>query len=221
MNLKGGVDAAMGSISAARLNLGLLVVAVILFGFGFNYINLSKAEALAAEERVRVLEVQRLDLERQVEEAVQGYELLVDSLAEAHDSIAEVRARAVERASSASRSFDEGVGVLRDSLEAYDGLGAILDEIQADHRDEVQAYQEQVETLEADKVLLWQRVEALDSMWVTEQRVNDALRREITALNEESDAWKSLAIPGIMSRVGRAVPYVVAGIGIGTLLARS
>jgi hypothetical protein len=85
----------------------------------------------------------------------------------------------------------------------------------------VQAYQEQVETLEADKVLLWQRVEALDSMWVTEQRVNDALRREITALNEESDAWKSLAIPGIMSRVGRAVPYVVAGIGIGTLLARS
>jgi chromosome segregation ATPase len=196
---------------------GVLVV----LGFAYNYASGARADAVAAEERVHVLEAERMDLERQVEEATQGYELLVDSLAEAHDSIAEVRARAVERASSASRSFDEGVGVLRDSLEAYDGLGAILDEIQADHRDEVQAYQEQVETLEADKVLLWQRVEALDSMWVTEQRVNDALRREITALNEESDAWKSLAIPGIMSRVGRAVPYVVAGIGIGTLLARS
>tara|TARA_R110001592_G_scaffold87421_3_gene258236 strand:- start:2816 stop:3436 length:621 start_codon:yes stop_codon:yes gene_type:complete len=194
---------------------------LIALGFAYSYASGARADAVAAEERVHVLEAERMDLERQVEEATQGYELLVDSLAEAHDSIAEVRARAVERASSASRSFDEGVGVLRDSLEAYDGLGAILDEIQADHRDEVQAYQEQVETLEADKVLLWQRVEALDSMWVTEQRVNDALRREITALNEESDAWKSLAIPGIMSRVGRAVPYVVAGIGIGTLLARS
>ena len=194
---------------------------LVALGFAYSYASGARADAVAAEERVHVLEAERMDLERQVEEATQGYELLVDSLAEAHDSIAEVRARAVERASSASRSFDEGVGVLRDSLEAYDGLGAILDEIQADHRDEVQAYQEQVETLEADKVLLWQRVEALDSMWVTEQRVNDALRREITALNEESDAWKSLAIPGIMSRVGRAVPYVVAGIGIGTLLGRS
>ena len=194
---------------------------LIALGFAYSYASGARADAVAAEERVHVLEAERMELERQVEEATQGYELLVDSLAEAHDSIAEVRARAVERASSASRSFDEGVGVLRDSLEAYDGLGAILDEIQADQRDEVQAYQEQVETLEADKVLLWQRVEALDSMWVTEQRVNDALRREITALNEESDAWKSLAIPGIMSRVGRAVPYVVAGIGIGTLLGRS
>ena len=82
----------------------------------------------------------------------------------------------------------------------------------------MQAYQEQVETLEADKALLWQRVEALDSMWIREQEVNTALRREVAALNEESDAWKAIATPSIISRVGRAVPYVLAGVAIGSLL---
>ena len=191
---------------------------MILLGLGFSYVDSSKADALIAEERVRVLEIERADLERQVEEALQGYEVLIDSLDHAHDSIAEVRARAIERASDASISFEEGVGVLRDSLEAYEGLGVILDEIQSDHRIEVQAYQEQVETLETDKVLLWQRVEALDSMWIKEQQVNDALRREIVALNEEADAWEAIATPSIMRRVSRAVPYVLAGVGIGTLI---
>ena len=205
----------------SSINLKAVVVALVtiaLLGFGLSVINSSRADALAAEERVRLLEIERLDLERQVEEAFEGYEILRDSLDQAHDSIAEVRARAVERASNASVSFNDGIRVLRDSLESYDGLGVILDEIQADHLDEVQAYQEQVETLEADKVLLGQRVAVLDSMWVTEQRVGDALRREIAALNEESDAWKAIVIPDIMSRIGKAVPYVVAGIGIGVLI---
>ena len=205
----------------SSINLKAVVVALVtiaLLGFGLSVINSSRADALAAEEKVRLLEIERLDLERQVEEAFEGYEILRDSLDQAHDSIAEVRARAVERASNASVSFNDGIRVLRDSLESYDGLGVILDEIQADHLDEVQAYQEQVETLEADKVLLGQRVAVLDSMWVTEQRVGDALRREIAALNEESDAWKAIVIPDIMSRIGKAVPYVVAGIGIGVLI---
>tara|TARA_R100001086_G_scaffold167896_1_gene91198 strand:+ start:92 stop:721 length:630 start_codon:yes stop_codon:yes gene_type:complete len=205
----------------SSINVKAVVVALVtiaLLGFGLSVINSSRADALAAEEKVRLLEIERLDLERQVEEAFEGYEILRDSLDQAHDSIAEVRARAVERASNASVSFNDGIRVLRDSLESYDGLGVILDEIQADHLDEVQAYQEQVETLEADKVLLGQRVAVLDSMWVTEQRVGDALRREIAALNEESDAWKAIVIPDIMSRIGKAVPYVVAGIGIGVLI---
>lgn len=205
----------------SSINIKAVVVALVtiaLLGFGLSVINSSRADALAAEEKVRLLEIERLDLERQVEEAFEGYEILRDSLDQAHDSIAEVRARAVERASNASVSFNDGIRVLRDSLESYDGLGVILDEIQADHLDEVQAYQEQVETLEADKVLLGQRVAVLDSMWVTEQRVGDALRREIAALNEESDAWKAIVIPDIMSRIGKAVPYVVAGIGIGVLI---
>ena len=205
----------------SSINIKAVVVALVtiaLLGFGLSVINSSRADALAAEEKVRLLEIERLDLERQVEEAFEGYEILRDSLDQAHDSIAEVRARAVERASNASVSFNDGIRVLRDSLESYDGLGVILDEIQADHLDEVQAYQEQVETLEADKVLLGERVAVLDSMWVTEQRVGDALRREIAALNEESDAWKAIVIPDIMSRIGKAVPYVVAGIGIGVLI---
>ena len=199
-------------------NIAVVIGVMILLGLGFSYVESSKADALIAEERVRVLEVERAELERQVEEALQGYEVLIDSLDHAHDSIAEVRAQAAERASDASRSFEEGVGVLRDSLEAYDGLETILNEIEYDHRIEVQAYQEQVETLEADKALLWQRVEALDSMWIKEQQVNDVLRREITALNEEADAWEALATPSIISRVKRAAPYVLAGVGIGTLL---
>ena len=206
----------MSSINVKAVVVALVTIALL--GFGLSVINSSRADALAAEEKVRLLEIERLDLERQVEEAFEGYEILKDSLDQAHDSIAEVRARAVERASNASVSFNDGIRVLRDSLESYDGLGVILDEIQADHLDEVQAYQEQVETLEADKILLGQRVAVLDSMWVTEQRVGDALRREIAALNEESDAWKAIVIPDIMSRIGKAVPYVVAGIGIGVLI---
>jgi len=198
--------------------IAIVIGALIVLGFGFNYFDSSKADALIAEEKVRVLELERVELEEQVEEAAQDYEMLKDSLDQAHDSIAEIRTESIQRASDASISFEEGVGVLRDSLEAYEGLGIILDKIEYDHRIEVQAYQEQVETLEADKALLWQRVEALDSMWIREQEVNTALRREVAALNEESDAWKAIATPSIISRVGRAVPYVLAGVAIGSLV---
>ena len=198
--------------------IAIVISALIVLGFGFNYFDSSKADALIAEEKVRVLELERVKLEEQVEEAAQDYEILKDSLDQAHDSIAEIRTESIQRASDASISFEEGVGVLRDSLEAYEGLGIILDKIEYDHRIEVQAYQEQIGTLETDKVLLWQRVEALDSMWIKEQQVNDALRREITALNEEADAWEAIATPSIMRRVSRAVPYVLAGVGIGTLI---
>ena len=131
---------------------------VVALGFAYSYASGARADAVAAEERVHVLEAERMVLERQVEEATQGYDLLVDSLAQAHDSLAEVRAEAVVTASEASRSFNDGIGVLRDSLQAYDGLEEILDQVQADHEKEVTAYQVQVQTLEADKVLLSQRV---------------------------------------------------------------
>ena len=192
--------------------IAIVVGVMALLGLGFTYIDASRADALIAEEKVRLLEIERADLERQVEEALQGYEVLKDSLDHAHDSIAEVRAEAAERALDASISFEEGVGVLRDSLQAH------LDEIESDHRAQVEAYEVQIETLEADKSLLWQRVEALDSMWIREQEVNTALRREVAALNKESDAWKAIATPSIMSRVGRAVPDVLAGVAIGTFV---
>ena len=80
------------------------------------------------------------------------------------------------------------------------------------------AYQTQIATLEADNVLLWQRVESLDSMWVREQEVNQALRLEVAALNEESDAWRSVANKNIFRRIGGAVPYVLAGVAIGSLV---
>ena len=191
---------------------------LVALAFAYSYASGARADAVAAEERVHVLEAERMELERQVEEATQGYELLVDSLAQAHDSLAEVRAEAVVTASEASRSFERGFDVLRDSLGAYDGLVEILDQAQMDHNEEVTAYQVQIQTLEADKVLLFQRVTVLDSLWVLEQGVNESLRAEIGALHEEADAWERLANTSFLGGLAGAVPYALAGAGIVLLI---
>jgi len=196
----------------------IVIVVMILLGFGFNYLDSSRADALIAEEKVRVLEAERVELERETEEALLTYELLQDSLDEAHDSIAEIREGAKNRATESSLAFKENVSILRDSLEGYGGLEAILDTLTASHLREVSAYQDQVATLEADKVLLWKRVEALDSMWIREQEVNQALRNEIVALNEESDAWRRVATPDLFKRLSGAVPYLIVGAGVGLLV---
>jgi len=180
----------------------------------------ARERALIAEEKVRVLEEDRIELEVEFGQAEQDYELLKDSLDEAHDSIAEIREDAKNRAVESSVAFEENVLILRDSLEAYDGLGAILDTLRALHFREVSAYQEQVEILEEEKALLWKRVEATDSMWVMEQRINDALRREVTALNEEVDAWKKVGSPGLFKRVADASYYVALGMFGGFLIAQ-
>jgi hypothetical protein len=142
----------------------------------------------------------------------------VDSLAGAHDSLAEVRAEAAETASEASRSFERGFDVLRDSLGAYDGLVDILDQVQADHQEEVAAYQVQIQTLEADKALLFGRVAALDSLWVLEQSVSESLRIEISALHEEADAWERLANTNFLGGLRGVAPYALAGVGIVLIL---
>ena len=197
----------------------VVVLGVIaLLGIIFNSYAHARERALVAEARVGVLEEERLVLEEEFEEATRSYEALLVELDESHDSIAEVRGVAIATATEASVSFDANVGVLRDSLEAYEGLEAILDTIQATHVREVEAYQEQVQTLEADNALLWKRVEAVDSMWIREQEINSALRREISALHEEADAWEDLATPGIIGRIGGSVPYILGGVAIGVLV---
>ena len=180
----------------------------------------ARERALIAEEKVHVLEEERIELEVEFERAEQDYGLLTDSLDEAHDSIAEIREDAKNRAVESSVAFEENVLILRDSLEAYDGLGAILDTLRASHLREVSAYQEQVEILEEEKALLWKRVEATDSMWIMEQRINSALRLEIVALNVEADAWKEVGSPGLLRRIGGATPYVALGMIGGFLITR-
>jgi len=49
-----------------------VVGVLVALGFAYSYANGARADAVAAEERVRVLEVERMELERQVEEATQG-----------------------------------------------------------------------------------------------------------------------------------------------------
>ena len=206
-------------------NFNVLLVASVLVlllfsGIIFTSHARARERAVVAEEKVRVLEDERVGLETEFEQAVQDYGLLKDSLDEAHDSIAKIREGAKNRAAESSVAFEENVLILRDSLEAYDGLEAILDTLRASHIREVSAYQEQVEILEEEKALLWKRVEATDSMWMMEQRINDALRREIVALNVEADAWREVGSPGLLQRIGGATPYVAIGMLGGFLIAR-
>tara|TARA_R100000687_G_scaffold61102_1_gene49328 strand:- start:206 stop:838 length:633 start_codon:yes stop_codon:yes gene_type:complete len=196
---------------------GVLFILVI----GLRGFSNVRADALIAEERVRVLEEERIELERQMEEAAEGYEVLRDSLDQAHDSIAEVREEAVARAFIASVDFATDLGVLRDSIGAIQpdsGLEEIVDRIQEDHETQVQAYEVQIETLEADNLLLWRRVEVSDSLWVQEQNLNESLRSEIAALNQESDAWQRAANPSIFKRLGGSIPYILVGAGAMILL---
>ena len=196
---------------------GILLILML----GLRGFSNAKAEALVAEERVRVLEGERIELERQMEEAAEGYEVLRDSLDQAHDSIARVREEAVARASSASISFAMDLGMLRDSINVVQpdsGLGEIVDRIQADHETQIQAYEVQIETLEADNLLLWRRVEVSDSLWIQEQNLNASLRNEIAALHQESDAWQRAANPNIFKRLGGSIPYILVGAGAIVLL---
>ena len=201
-----------------KLLLGAALIAFL--GIIFNSYAGARERALIAESKVLLLEEERRELERELEESVRDYMGLIVELDQAHDSISEIREDAENRATESSLSFEENVLILRDSLENYDGLGAILDTLRATHLREVSAYQDQVATLEADKALLWQRVEATDSMWVREQEINDVLRREVAALNEESDAWKKVASPGLVKRVADASYYVALGMFGGFLIAQ-
>ena len=201
-----------------RLLLGVALIAFL--GIIFNSYAGARERALVAEARVHVLEEERMGLELEFEQAVESYELLKTNLDQAHDSIAEIREDAENRAVESSLSFEENVLILRDSLESYDGLGEILDTLRATHLREVSAYQDQVATLEADKALLWKRVEATDSMWIMEQRINSALRREVAALNVEADAWKEVGSPGLFRRISGAAPYVALGMVGGFLITR-
>jgi len=198
----------------------LTFVTVTGLGIIFSSYAGARGRAIVAEEKVRVLEEERIELEVEFERAEQDYELLKDSLDQVHDSIAEIRESAKNRATESSIAFEENVLILRDSLESFEGLGVILDTLRAIHLREVSAYQDQITTLESDKVLLWKRVEATDSMWIREQEVNDVLRREIVALNEEADAWKDVGSPGLFRRIGGATPYVAIGMIGGFLITR-
>ena len=196
---------------------GVLLILIL----GLRGFSNAKVEALLAEERVRVLKEERIELERQMEEATEGYEILRDSLDQAHDSIAEVREEAVARASRASISFATDLEMLRDSINIVQpdsGLGEIVDRIQADHETQVQAYQVQIETLKADNLLLWRRVEVSDSLRIQGQNLNASLRIEIAALNQESDAWQRAASPNIFKRLGGSIPYILVGAGAMVIL---
>ena len=199
-------------------SIAVAVGVLLLLVFGFNYVDSARTDALVAEGRVQVLEAEREELEQEVEEAVQNYESLKDSLGQVQDSLAEVREQAENDVLTSSVSFEENLTILRDSLEDRSALAAVLDTLESNHQKVVEGYEVQVASLEWDKQILLTRVESLDSLWVMEQRLNESLRKEITALNQASDAWKRAATPTVFSRLRGAVPYIVVGAGAVLLL---
>ena len=199
-------------------SIAVAVGVLLLLVFGFNYVDSARTDALVAEGRVQVLEAEREELEQEVQDAVQNYESLKDSLGQVQDSLAEVREQAENDVLTSSVSFEENLTILRDSLEDRSSLAAVLDTLESNHQKVVEGYEVQVASLEWDKQILLTRVESLDSLWVMEQRLNESLRKEITALNQASDAWKRAATPTVFSRLRGAVPYIVVGAGAVLLL---
>ena len=200
--------------------IGILVIFGLLSfsGIIFNSNTAARVRAEVAEEKVGELETERLKLESELLESKEDYTLLRDSLDQVHDSLAEIRESAKNDALRSSVSFNDNLTTLRDSLANRSGLESLLDTLEMNHQKEVTAYRVQVATLEQDKAILWKRVETLDSLWVMEQKLNESLRLEVTALNEEADAWKSVSNRGVFSRVGGAVPYVLAGFALGSFI---
>ena len=197
------------------------IAAVLAFsGIIFSGNSEARNRALVAESRVEELEMQRLKFEDQLLESYKYYDVLKDSLDQAHDSLAEIRESAKNDALTSSLSFNDNLATLLDSLESQSGLASLLDTLELNHQKEVSAYQVQVAVLEEDKLLLWRRVQTLDSIWTMDQKLNASLRLEITALNEESDAWKSVANPSIFRRAGRTIPYILAGVALGSVISR-
>jgi DNA repair exonuclease SbcCD ATPase subunit len=199
-------------------SIAIAVGVVFLLFFGFDYMDSARMDALVAEGRVEVLEAEREELEQEVEEAIQNYESLKDSLDQVQDSLAEVREQAENDVLTSSVSFEENLTILRDSLEDRSSLAAVLDTLESNHLKVVEGYEVQVASLVWDKQILLTRIDSLDSIWSRDQRVNEALRKEVTALNQASDAWKRAANPGVFKRLRGAVPYIVVGAGAVLLL---
>ena len=199
-------------------SIAIAVGVVFLLFFGFDYMDSARMDALVAEGRVEVLEAEREELEQEVEEAIQNYESLKDSLDQVQDSLAEVREQAENDVLTSSVSFEENLTILRDSLDDQSSLAMVLDTLESNHLQVVEAYEVQVASLVWDKQILLTRIDSLDSIWSRDQRVNEALRKEVTALNQASDAWKRAANPGVFKRLRGAVPYIVVGAGAVLLL---
>ena len=194
-------------------SIAIAVGVIFLLFFGFDYVDSARMDAMVAEGKVEVLEAERAELEKEVEDAIQNYESLKDSLDQVQDSLAEVREQAENDVLTSSVSFEENLTILRDSLEDRSSLAAVLDTLESNHLKVVESYEVQVASLVWDKQILLTRIDSLDSIWSRDQRVNEALRLEIAALNESSDAWRRAANPGVFKKLRSSLPYLIAGAG--------
>ena len=138
---------------------------------------------------------------------------LVDSLKQQSDSLRVVVAQAGVRTDNASRSYNARTSHLFDSLRAAGQeiiSGQVLLLKQA-HDSVVVALNDEIDALNADRVLLWRRIELSDSVIGAQSMQLQASEAVAAALRNERDAWRVKASPSLPKRLTGQTPALLAG----------
>ena len=138
---------------------------------------------------------------------------LVDSVKQESDSLRVVVAQAKVRSDNASRSYSERTSRLVDSLNTA-GQQIISEQVlllKQAHDSVVVALNDEIDALNADRALLWRRIEVSDSVIGAQSMQIQASEAVMAALRNETDAWRVKANPSLPKRLTGQAPALLAG----------
>jgi galactokinase len=138
---------------------------------------------------------------------------LVDSVKQESDSLRVVVAQAKVRSDNASRSYSERTSRLVDSLNTA-GQQIISEQVlllKQAHDSVVVALNDEIDALNADRALLWRRIEVSDSVIGAQSMQIQASEAVMAALRNERDAWRVKANPSLPKRLTGQAPALLAG----------
>jgi chromosome segregation ATPase len=138
---------------------------------------------------------------------------LVDSVKQESDSLRVVVAQAKVRSDNASRSYSERTSRLVDSLNTA-GQQIISEQVlllKQAHDSVVVALNDEIDALNADRALLWRRIEVSDSVIGAQSMQIQASEAVMAALRNERDAWRVKANPSLPKRLMGQAPALLAG----------
>ena len=138
---------------------------------------------------------------------------LVDSVKQESDSLRVVVAQAKVRSDNASRSYSERTSHLVDSLNNA-GQQIISEQVlllKQAHDSVVVALNDEIDALNADRALLWRRIEVSDSVIGAQSMQIQASEAVMAALRNERDAWRVKASPSLPKRLMGQAPALLAG----------
>lgn len=160
----------------------------------------AEAESALAEASVRLDRIS------------ERHAFVVDSLKQESDSLVAVAGQARRRATVASTQYDQRARHLADSLAAA-GEEIISEQIfslQQSHDSVVVALNDEIDALNADRALLWRRIEVSDSLIGIQAMQIRASEAVVAALTNERDAWRVEANPPLPKRLFQSIPTVLA-----------